>query len=65
MAISSYNKGLLRLVRNEYMIAQETIFAVAENRMVILWKKKTFFDKYLESSGQLRGRTGNVRNVSA
>jgi len=33
--------------------------------MVILWRKKIFFDKYPGSSGQLRGRSGSVRNVSA
>jgi len=65
VAISFCNKGLLRLARNKYMIAQETILALAEKRMVILWRKKIFFDKYQGSSGQLRGRSGNVRNVSA
>ena len=50
MAISSLNNGLLRLARNEYMIAQETIFSVAEKRMVILWRKNIFFDKCPGSS---------------
>ena len=44
MAISFRNKGLLRLAHNEYMIAQETLLAVPEKRMVILWRKKIFFD---------------------
>ena len=44
MAISFCNKGLLRLARNKYMIAQETILALAEDRTVMVWRKKIFFD---------------------
>jgi len=44
VAISFCNKGLLRLARNKYMIPQETILALAEDRTVMVWRKKIFFD---------------------
>jgi len=47
------------------MSEEELVVAVAESRMVIVWREKICCDKRPGSSRQLRERIGNARSVSA